>query len=112
MAVSDLLTLTVPLLLAGVGLCGVLTGSGKHLSAPEAGLARLNKAHGAAGGGVTAGYQWPLSRHWNLEASLGVGYDYIRYDKFKCGECGEKLKSSHANYFGPTKLAISVLYVF
>lgn len=32
-------------------LCGVLTGSGKHLSAPEAGLARLNKAHGAAGGG-------------------------------------------------------------
>ena len=33
-------------------LCGVLTGSGKHLSAPEAGLARLNKAHGAAGGGV------------------------------------------------------------
>ncbi len=26
-----------------------------------------------AGGGVTAGYQWPLSRHWNLEASLGVG---------------------------------------
>ena len=62
-----------------------------------------------AGGGVTAGYQWPLSRHWNLEASLGVGYDYIRYDKFKCGE---KLKSSHANYFGPTKLAISVLYVF
>ena len=44
--------------------------------------------------------------------SLGVGYDYIRYDKFKCGECGEKLKSSHANYFGPTKLAISVLYVF
>ena len=27
MAVSDLLTLTVPLLLAGVGLCGMLTGT-------------------------------------------------------------------------------------
>lgn len=35
-------------------LCGVLTGSGKHLSAPEAGLARMNKAHGAASGGITA----------------------------------------------------------
>ncbi|MDO5377875.1 MAG: glycoside hydrolase family 127 protein [Clostridia bacterium] len=35
-------------------LCGVLTGSGKHLSAPEIGLARLNKAHGAACGGITA----------------------------------------------------------
>ena len=64
------------------------------------------------GGGVTAGYQWPLSRHWNVEASLGIGYDYIQYDKFKCGACGERLKSSHANYFGPTKVAVSVLYVF
>ena len=65
-----------------------------------------------AGGGVTVGYQWPLSRHWNVEASLGVGYDYIKYDKFKCAECGEKLKSDHTNYFGPTKLALSVLYIF
>ena len=35
-------------------LCGVVTGSGKHLSAPEVGLARLNRAHGAVCGGVTA----------------------------------------------------------
>ena len=65
-----------------------------------------------AGGGVTAGYQWPLSKHWSLEAALGIGYDYIKYDKFRCGSCGEKLKSSHKNYFGPTKLALSVMYVF
>lgn len=65
-----------------------------------------------AGGGITAGYQWPLSKHWNIEASLGIGYDYIKYDKFKCAECGEKLKSDHTNYFGPTKLALSVLYIF
>ena len=65
-----------------------------------------------AGGGVTAGYQWPLSKHWSLEAALGIGYDYIKYDKFRCGECGEKLKSDHTNYFGPTKLALSVMYVF
>ncbi len=65
-----------------------------------------------AGGGVTGGYQWILSRHWNLEASLGLGYDYIKYDKFACGYCGEKLKSSHRNYFGPTKVAISFVYLF
>ena len=65
-----------------------------------------------AGGGVTAGYQWPLARHWSLEAALGVGYDYVRYDKFRCGECGERLKSGHTNYLGPTKLALSVMYVF
>ena len=34
-------------------LCGVLTGSGKHLSAPEAGLARMNKAHGSVCGGIS-----------------------------------------------------------
>lgn len=34
-------------------LCGVLTGSGKHLSAAETGLAHLNKAHGAVCGGIT-----------------------------------------------------------
>lgn len=65
-----------------------------------------------AGGGITAGYQWPLSRHWSFEASIGVGYDYIKYDKYKCGECGELIKSSHSNYFGPTKAALSFLYVF
>ncbi len=65
-----------------------------------------------AGGGISAGYQWPLSKHWNVEASLGVGYDYIKYDKFRCGECGERIKSGHTNYFGPTKLVLSLLYIF
>ena len=63
------------------------------------------------GGGVTAGYQWPLSKHWNLETSIGIGYDYIQYDKFKCGNCGEKQKSSHDNYVGPSKAALSLIYM-
>ncbi len=63
------------------------------------------------GGGVTAGYQWPLSKHWNLETSIGVGYDYIQYDKFKCGTCGEKEGRTHDNYVGPTKAALSLIYM-
>ena len=35
-------------------LSGVVTGSGKHLSAAEAGLARIMKAHGAVSGAFTA----------------------------------------------------------
>lgn len=65
-----------------------------------------------AGGGITAGYQWMLSRHWNIEASLGVGYNYIQYDRFGCGYCGELLESGHTHYVGPTKAAISILYLF
>lgn len=34
-------------------LCAVLTGSGKHLAAPEKGLAHMNKSHGAVCGGIT-----------------------------------------------------------
>ena len=31
-----------------------------------------------AGGGTSAGYHWMLDNHWNIETSLGVGYDFIR----------------------------------
>lgn len=65
-----------------------------------------------AGGGLTGGYQWVLSRHWNIEASVGIGYNCIDYDKFRCTYCGELLKSGKKHYFGPTKAAISILYLF
>lgn len=65
-----------------------------------------------AGGGITAGYQWMLSRHWNFEASVGLGYVYAQFDKYECGWCGEKVFSGHKNYFGPTKAALSFLYIF
>jgi len=64
------------------------------------------------GGGVTVGYQVPISRHWGFEASIGVGYDHIVYDKYACGVCGERLGSGRTNYFGPTKASLSFLYVF
>lgn len=64
-----------------------------------------------AGGGITAGKQWYLSKHWNLEASLGLGYIHTKYDKFECGTCGQKLKSAHKNYVGPTKMALSLIYL-
>lgn len=62
------------------------------------------------GGGVTGGYQWPLTRHFNLEASVGLGYIYSPYEK--CALCGNKQKDGHRNYVGPTKAALSVIYVF
>lgn len=64
-----------------------------------------------AGGGITTGKQWILSRHWNLETSIGLGYIHTKYDKFECGTCGEKLKSAHRNYVGPTKVALSLIYL-
>lgn len=65
------------------------------------------------GGGVTYGYAWILGRHWNLEAEIGIGYSYTRYDRFKCAGCGKKIESGKShNYVGPTKAAVNLVYVF
>ena len=65
------------------------------------------------GGGLSYGYAWILGKHWNLEAELGIGYIYTRFDKYPYAECGEKIEedASH-HYFGPTKLALSIVYLF
>lgn len=61
------------------------------------------------GGGVAMGYQWALSRHWALEAELGVGYIYSPNDKY-CANCNTKLRHKDYNYVGPTKAALSIVY--
>ncbi|MCC8094572.1 MAG: DUF3575 domain-containing protein [Tannerellaceae bacterium] len=64
-----------------------------------------------AGGGISYGYQWYLSPHWNLEAMIGVGYAYIHYDKYECKNCGRHLKTSHKHYVGPTRVGVSLIYL-
>lgn len=65
------------------------------------------------GAGVAYGYSWILDRHWNLEAELGVGYSYTRYDKYPCAKCGTKLEEDQPHhYVGPTKAAINLVYLF
>lgn len=64
------------------------------------------------GAGVSYGYQWMLSKHWAMEAELGVGYIYSEYDRFPCATCGKKIESGKKHYFGPTKAGIDLIYVF
>ncbi len=65
------------------------------------------------GAGVSYGYAWMLSRHFNIEAEIGVGYNYSRYDRFECATCGSRIeKDKSHNYVGPTKAAINLVYVF
>lgn len=64
------------------------------------------------GAGISYGYQWLLSRYWSVEATLGVGYIYSEYEKYPCATCGTKLDSGSKNYFGVTKAAVNLIYVF
>lgn len=66
-----------------------------------------------AGAGISYGYSWILGKHWNIEAEIGFGWSYTRYDRFECLGCGRKVESGKShNYVGPTKAAINVVYSF
>lgn len=64
-----------------------------------------------AGGGVSVGYQWPITKRWGLEAELGAGYTYVDYRKYNCARCGVKQKDGARGIWGPTRAAISLVYI-
>ena len=67
----------------------------------------------AAGAGIGYGYAWILGKHLNLEAELGIGRIYTRYDKYPCTTCGTaEEKDRPHNYFGPTKFSVALEYIF
>lgn len=66
-----------------------------------------------AGAGLTYGHAWMLSKHWNIEAEIGIGWSYTRFDSYPCAECGTKIIDNGVhNYFGPTKAALNLVYIF
>lgn len=65
----------------------------------------------AAGAGLSYGYQLMLGRSWNLEFNIGVGYAQLRYDKYLCPKCGDKVGTETKHYFGPTKAGVSLIWI-
>jgi outer membrane protein OmpA-like peptidoglycan-associated protein len=69
-----------------------------------------------AGGGLSYGYRWNWSKHWGVEAEIGLGYarlDYSEYDiSGGCRSCGSLVRRDTRNYFGVTKAALSFIYTF
>ncbi|MDE5811274.1 MAG: DUF3575 domain-containing protein [Muribaculaceae bacterium] len=62
------------------------------------------------GGGITYGYQWMLSKHWNLEASISVGYAYSKLKFY--GRCKRIIDERTLHYVGPTSATVSFMYLF
>ena len=78
------------------------------------GILKDYRLQGWMGGtGIAYGYSWILDKHWNFEAEFGIGWIHTKYDRYPCAVCGTKMQSgiSH-NYFGPTKVALNLVYVF
>jgi len=65
----------------------------------------------AVGAGISYGYHWILSPRWGIEATLGLGYIHFKYDKYVCEHCGQKVGSYNKDYYGPTKVGLSLVYL-
>lgn len=65
----------------------------------------------AWGAGVSYGYHWMLSPRLGLEFSAGVGVLSINYKKYDCAKCGDLVEDAKKIYFGPTKAAISLVFL-
>lgn len=63
------------------------------------------------GAGFSFGNVWKLKERWLLETSFGLGYMNITYEKYPCATCGSMIKDGTRNYWGPTKAAISLIYI-
>lgn len=64
------------------------------------------------GAGLTYGYSLPFSEHWGAEFLIGVGYANMKYDEFYNIDNGAKISTDKYNYWGLTKLGISLVYRF
>lgn len=73
------------------------------------------KEHRAQGSfwnaGLSIGRHWILSPRWGLEGTIGLGYGRIHYERFRCVHCGESIGSGNKPYYGPTRAALSLVYM-
>lgn len=62
--------------------------------------------------GIEYGYSLPVSTHFNIDFSIGLGYlggNYIKYYPFDNDYYSEK--EYKMRYFGPTKAEISLIWL-
>ncbi|MEJ8763330.1 DUF3575 domain-containing protein [Phocaeicola sp. HCN-40430] len=86
---------------------------GVHLNYADynAGLKKKRYQGNLYGVGLTYGYQMILSDRWNLEFSVGAGYARMNHDVYDRPKCGAFLGAEKKNYFGLTKLGVSLVYI-
>lgn len=66
----------------------------------------------AFGGGVDLGYAWPIAPKWNIEVGIGASLLYSQYYWGKCKECSMRSEEDSKVLFVPTKLGVSIVYLF
>ena len=65
----------------------------------------------AASFGLEYGCSWPISRCWNFEFNIGLGFWYTYYDRYEARSCGIFNDTVSKIIFGPTSLGASFVYI-
>lgn len=67
----------------------------------------------AIGAGLSYGYHLYLAPRWNVEFTIGGGYNRFEYTKYVLTEQNEKIDAGKfkRDYYGFTKLGISIVYL-
>ena len=64
------------------------------------------------GAGISYGYLLLFNEHWAGEFTLGAGYANMRYDTFYNMDNGARIDTRTKNYWGITRIGLSVVYRF
>lgn len=64
------------------------------------------------GAGISYGYLLPFNEHWAGEFTLGAGYANMRYDTYYNIDNGARIDTRTKNYWGITRVGLSVVYRF
>ena len=64
------------------------------------------------GAGISYGYSLRISDHWNFEFNIGAGYANFKYDRFYNVDNGAQTGGGEYDYWGITRLGLSLVYKF
>lgn len=62
------------------------------------------------GAGTGIGVRFNFSAHFGMELEASAGYIYTHYNRYRCGNCGERAGRGSKHYVGPTKAAVNFLF--
>lgn len=61
------------------------------------------------GAGTGLGVRFNITPYLGIELEASAGYVYTRYNRYRCGNCGERTGHGSRHYVGPTKAAVNFL---
>lgn len=61
--------------------------------------------------GISYGYVFVLSRHWNLEANIGIGWIHTRYKKWTSPDGIPEVPNHKKDLIAPTRIGITLSYI-